>query len=147
MSLREADGSVVDILVMATDVTEDVRARRAAEAVSAEFEAMFNSLPDGAFLVGPTGTRRANLAGLALLGVEAFAQLQRSPDEMGRLFAVREGATSAVGAPGRTSSARALTGEIVREEHSIRHLSTGRDVRPRTIASPSASAGPSPARW
>jgi PAS domain S-box-containing protein len=134
--LREADGSVIDILVVATDITEEVQARRAAEAVSAEFEAMFNSLPDGAFLVGPTGTRRANPAGLALLGVEDLAQMQRSPDEMGRLFEVREGATSAVGAPGRTASARALNGEIVREEYSIRHLSTGRDVRVRTIASP-----------
>jgi len=36
--LRAADGSVTDILVVATDVTVEVRARRGAEAMSAEFE-------------------------------------------------------------------------------------------------------------
>ncbi|MEO5726338.1 MAG: PAS domain S-box protein, partial [Byssovorax sp.] len=41
--LRAGDGSITDILVVATDVTAEVQARRAAEASSAEFEAMFNN--------------------------------------------------------------------------------------------------------
>lgn len=134
--LREADGSVVDILAVATDVTVEVHARRAAEATSAEFEAMFNSVPDGAFLVDATGTRRANPAGLALLGVATIEQMQGSPDELGRLFEMGEGTPRDVHAPGRPASARALAGEIVRDEYSVRHLSTGRDIRLRTIASP-----------
>jgi PAS domain S-box-containing protein len=134
--LVEADGSVTDIVVVATDVTVEVKARRAAEAVSAEFEAMFNSMPDGAYFGDATGILRANPAGLSLLSVDRVEQLRSSPDELERLYEVRTSGLGEVVKPGRSSLARALAGELVREEYILRNLITGGDIRLRTVASP-----------
>ena len=134
--LREADGSIDDILVVATDVTVEVKARRGAEAVSAEFEAMFNSMPDGAYFGDATGIRRANPAGLALLSVDRVEQLRAAPKELERRYEVRKAAVGEVVTPGRSSLARALAGELVREEYILRNLITGGDIRLRTVASP-----------
>lgn len=135
--LRAADGPITDILVVATDVTADVQARRAAEATSAEFEAMFNSMPDAAYFGDAAGIKRANPAGLALLGVDGIEMLHYTPDELARRLEIREPTIGGEGLkPGRSSTARALKGEVVRGEYVLRNVATGRDVRMRTVASP-----------
>jgi PAS domain S-box-containing protein len=134
--LRAADGSISDILAVATDVTAEVQARRSAEAISAEFEAMFNSMPDAAYFGDATGIKRANPAGLALLGVDGFDLLRCSLEEMALRLAIRAPTGGDGLTQGRSSMARALAGEIVREEYVFRDLTQGRDIRVRTVASP-----------
>jgi len=134
--LRAADGSVKDVLVVAIDVTAEVKGRRAAEAVSAEFEAMFNSMPDGAYLGDEHGIRRTNQAGLALLGVESVESLHRPPHEFLRAARARAATTGEPVEPGRGSIERALSGEVVRDEFIIWNPVRGRDIRLRSVASP-----------
>lgn len=134
--LQQADGSVTDILVVATDVTVEVNARRAAEATSAEFEAMFNSIPDATFISDASGVRRANPAGLKMLGASTVEELRRPLHELSLHYQGRDGVTGEIMKPGRSATARALTGEVVREESFIRDLASGTDVRLRSIASP-----------
>ncbi len=117
-------------------MTVEVKARRDAEAISAEFEAMFNSMPDGAYFGDATGIRRANPAGLALLSVDRVEQLRAAPHELERRYEVRKAGVGEVVTPGRSSLARALAGELVREEYILRNLTTGGDIRLRTVASP-----------
>jgi PAS domain S-box-containing protein len=133
--LRAADGAVRDVLVVAIDVTAEVQGRRAAEAVSAEFEAMFNSMPDGAFMSDATGVRRVNQAGLELLGLPDIEVLHRHPQEIRRQLRAR----TTTGEPleyGRGTVERALTGEIVRDEFVIWNPRRQADVRLRSVASP-----------
>lgn len=133
---RDADGRIDGVLVSGTDVTEQVQARRAAESASAEFEAMFNSIPDAAFIGDAKGLRRANPAGLKMLGLSTVDSLRRPFDDLARDYRDREGATGESKAPGRSATARALDGEVVREESFIRNPITGQDIRLRSVASP-----------
>jgi PAS domain S-box-containing protein len=134
--IRTGDGPIEDILVVATDVTREVQGRRAAEAVSAEFEAMFNSIPDGAYLGDESGIRRANQAGLAVLGVDNVEALRSPTADLLRRFESREASTGRPVPPERSALRRSLAGETVRDEYIVRHSLKGHDVRLRTVASP-----------
>ncbi|MEO7327073.1 MAG: hypothetical protein ABI193_00740 [Minicystis sp.] len=80
--------------------------------------------------------RRANLRGLALLGVERIEQLRLPPAELAVLVTTRLASTGEPTAPGRTSVERALTGESFTEENLIWNAALGRDIRLRSVAAP-----------
>jgi PAS domain S-box-containing protein len=134
--LREADGSIVDILVVATDVTVEVKARRAAEAVSAEFEAMFNGMTDAVYFGDTTGVRRANGPGLELLGAATVEELRLRPAELSQRFSSRLASTGEPLPPERANFVRALAGESFREEYLIWHPLRKQDLRIRSVVSP-----------
>ncbi len=134
--LREIDGSVTDILVVATDVTIEVLARRAAEAKSAEFEAMFNSIGDGVYLGDAGGVRRANAPGLAMLGVTSVDQLQLRPPELSKMFSSRLASTGEPLPPDRANFVRGLRGESFTEEYLVWHPIERRDLRIRSVVAP-----------
>jgi PAS domain S-box-containing protein len=134
--LREADGSVTDILVVATDVTIEVLARRAAEAASAEFEAMFNSIGDGVYLGDAGGVRRANAPGLAMLGVASVDELRLRPPELSKMFSSRLASTGEPLPPDRANFVRGLRGESFTEEYLVWHPIERRDLRIRSVVAP-----------
>ena len=76
--LRAVDGSVTDILAVATDVTVEVEARRAAEASSAAFEAMVEELEKRTefeqHLLGIVSHDLRNPLGAILLGATALLE-------------------------------------------------------------------------
>jgi PAS domain S-box-containing protein len=133
--LAVAGQPVSDILIVATDVTAEVEKRRAAEAVSAEFETMFNNMPDGAYLANQSGVLRANPAGLRLFGVDSVEALGLSTAQLLARYHIRDGAGRAL-AIHDAPLERALQGNDYRGELIIRNASTGQDVRVRAVANP-----------
>ena len=133
---RDAEGKVDGVLVSASDVTELVKARRATEASSARFEAMFNSLPDGTFLGDETGILRVNAAGLELIGVEESEILGAPPTHLQQRHKMLDATTGQPLTAAQSPLRRALSGEVVRDEYIIWNPRKGRNVRLRTVASP-----------
>ena len=119
-----------------TDVTEALKARREAEAISAEFEAMFNGMTDAVYFGDTTGVLRANAPGLEFLGVASVEELRLRPPELGRLFSSRLASTGEPLPPERANFVRALAGESFREEYLVWHPIRKQDLRIRSVVSP-----------
>jgi PAS domain S-box-containing protein len=133
---RDSEGRVDGVLMSAIDVTEQVRARRAAETTSAEFEAMFNSIPDGVYLGDAIGVRRANAPGLAMLDVASVEDLAVVSVSSRARLATRLASTGAPLPPGESNFARAMRGERFTEDYLIWHPTQQRSLRVRSLAAP-----------
>jgi PAS domain S-box-containing protein len=120
----------------ATEVTAEIAARRAAEATSAEFEAMFNSMTDGVYLGDATGVLRANGPGLELLGVQTIEELRLPRPTSRARLATRLASTGELLAADQSNFTRALAGETFTEDYLITHPIGHRELRIRSLATP-----------
>lgn len=134
--LDASRGPGSDILVVATEITAEVLARHALETSHAEFEAMFDSILDGAYLCDDSGMRRANQAGLALLGVDRIEQLQGPVGARMLRYQVREARTGEPVQPGRSPLQRGMAGEVFRQDYLFRLPASEEDRRLRMTGGP-----------
>jgi PAS domain S-box-containing protein len=134
--MRDAQGQVRGVVVCAFEVTDQVLARRQAEGLSAQLEAILQSFPEPVYVADATGLTRANAAGLSMVGAKSPAQLERSIALLHEKAQVRRADTGAPLAAEESPLARALQGHTSFLEFIIRDLTTGRDRVMRSAAAP-----------
>jgi PAS domain S-box-containing protein len=139
--LRGADGRVSGVLACGYPVTELVLARRRAEALSAQLEAILQSFPEPLVVADTRGVTRINRAGLDMFGVGSL-------EELGRDLAVVRARSQArhadTGEPVRAEEdllARALAGHTGFLDFVMRDASTGRERVMRGSAAPVVVGG------
>ena len=122
--LKERDGHVDSVMVVASDVTEQVLARRKAEAAQAELEAIFESFPEALFVGDATGVKRANAAARDILGYGSVEDVLRPQRQLVAELLPRRADTGAPIPANDTPFARALRGLETRLEVTIKHWRT-----------------------
>ncbi|HUQ83196.1 MAG TPA: ATP-binding protein [Gemmatimonadaceae bacterium] len=130
------DGCVLGIASIATEVSEQVRARRAAERHAAELEAVIESIPDAVYIGNANGMTQVNRRALEQLGLSSIAALHGPIVELSAAARVRDARTGAPFEPGQSPFVRALAGERTVTDIIVRDRSTGADRILRAAASP-----------
>jgi len=125
--LRDAEGRVSGVLGCGYEVTGLVRARRQAEALAAQREAILEAFPEPVYFADFTGITRANAAGLSLLGVASMEELDRSIALFHARAQVRRADTGEPLPLDENPLGRALQGQTAFLDYVVRDLSTGED--------------------
>jgi PAS domain S-box-containing protein len=125
--LFDEEGQVDSVVVVGSDVTEGVAARRRAESAHAELEALFECFPEALFVGDKTGIKRVNGPTREVLGYPHLEALQKSHLTLVTELAPRLPETDEPLAPHQTPFGRALRGLRTRMELIIRHRQTGQD--------------------
>jgi PAS domain S-box-containing protein len=140
--LRDRQGEISEIVLLATNITEQVLTRRRIEELvriagtrAAELEATVSAMADAVTVCDADGTLRlVNRAALATYGVESVAELARMPVPRERIqLRYTDGTT--VPAEERPLT-RALAGETLQGDYTLFHHGLGRDIHCRTNAAP-----------
>ena len=140
--LRDRAGRVTELVLLATDITEQVTTRRRIEELvriagtrAAELEATVSAMTGAVTVSDATGRLRlANSASLATFGVDSLAELLRIPGSEERIL-LRHTDGRPV-APVDRPLVRALSGEVLQADYTLFHHALGRDVHRRTSAAP-----------
>jgi sigma-B regulation protein RsbU (phosphoserine phosphatase) len=133
---RDAQGQVGGIAIFGFEVTEQVVARRRAEAATAQLEAIFQSIPDALYVGGPDGIQRANAPALAMLGYDSMEALNRNIATLAEGIRTRRVDTGEfIPAEGQAFTS-ALRGQPDVQEVLVRHLQTGEDRVVRSSCAP-----------
>ncbi|ATB31023.1 PAS domain-containing protein [Melittangium boletus] len=134
--MRDGEGRVEGIIAVASEVTDGVRARRRAESVQAELEAIFESIPDAAYVGDLSGIKRANRKALDMLGYSDMEDLNVHISELASRVRVRQADTGELVPPEHTGFVRALAGESEARDYLVYNAALARDVRVRSAANP-----------
>ena len=134
--MRDRQGHVDGIIAVASEVTEQVRARQRIERIQAELEATIESIPDAAYVGDLTGIKRANQMALKMLGYQRLEEVNIPFDELTARIRLRRAHTGEPVPPEEAGFARALSGQSEVREYLVFNTSTGRDVRVRSASSP-----------
>jgi len=140
--LHDRAGRVTELVLLATDITEQVTTRRRIEELvriagtrAAELEATVSAMTGAVTVSDATGRLRlANSASLATFGVDSLAELLRTPGVEDRIH-LRHTDGRPV-APEDRPLVRALSGETLQADFTLFHHALGRDVHRRTSAAP-----------
>ena len=138
-----AERPVSGILVIATDVTGQVKARQALEVEQQQLRqsegrlrAVLENLADGLYIGGMEGITLVNQAALEQLGFTSPQELNRHIDTLAEEIKTRDYQTGAAIPLERQAFTRALGGERVVQDVLIRHRLSGEDRIVRCAASP-----------
>jgi signal transduction histidine kinase len=134
--LRDAQGRVRGVLSCGFEVTEQVLARKQAQALSAQLEAIFQSFPEPLYVADATGIIRTNAAGLSLLGAKSLEDLNRNITTLHEKVHARWADTGEPIAASDNQLLRALQGYTGFLDFIVRDLSTGKDRVLRSAAAP-----------
>jgi len=134
--LRSPDGTVDGIVVVATEVTSDVLARKQAEAAQAELEAIFKSFPEAVYVGNGHQIQRANPAAMALLGFEPSDALNPELDQVIRQLNARRLEDGVLLERSQTPFAQAMQGKQVRMELVLSHHASKEDRVVRSSGAP-----------
>lgn len=140
--LRDRAGRVSELVLLATDITEQVTTRRRIEELvriagtrAAELEATVSAMTGAVTVSDASGRLRlANSASLATYGVDSLAELMRISGLEERIL-LRHTDGQPV-SPADRPLVRALTGETLQADYTLFHHALGRDVHRRTSAAP-----------
>ena len=143
-----AECPVSGILVIATDVTGQVKARQALETEQQQLRqsegrlrAVLENLADGLYIGGLEGITLVNQAALEQLGFTSPKELNRHIDTLAEEIQTRDWQSGAAIPLERQAFARALGGERVVQDVLIRNRLSGEDRIVRCAASPVVIAG------
>jgi len=140
--LRDRRGEVHEVVLLATNITEQVVTRRRIEELvriagtrAAELEATVSAMNDAVTVCDSEGTLRiVNRAALTTYGVESVAQLARMPIPCERIQLRHTNGTPVL--PEERPLTRALAGETLQHDYTMFHHGLGRDIHRRTSAAP-----------
>lgn len=140
--LRDRAGKISELVLLATDITEQVTTRRRIEELvriagtrAAELEATVSAMTGAVTVSDATGRLRlANSASLATYGVDSLAELMRIAGHEERIL-LRHTDGQPV-APADRPLVRALGGETLQADYTLFHHALGRDVHRRASAAP-----------
>lgn len=140
--LRDSDGKVSELVLLASNVTEQVATRRRVEELvriagsrAAEIEATVSAMTDAVTVCDAIGRiRLANRAALDTYGVESLAELLRM-DSIDERIHLRQTTGEPVLREDRPL-VRALRGETLQADFTMFHHGMGRDVHRRASAAP-----------
>jgi len=107
-----------------------------AETRAAELAAVIESIPDAVLVGDAAGFRHANTAALTVLGARSLEELNQRLNGPGEDIAVRQPGTGELVPREQRPFTRALRGETVNEEISIRNPSAAGDLVLRVAAAP-----------
>ncbi|HYI01058.1 PAS domain-containing protein [Hyalangium sp.] len=133
---HDAQGNVDGIAVFGFEVTEQVVARRRAEAATAQLEAIFQSIPDALYVGGPSGIHRANAAALDMLGYDSVEALNRNIGTLAEEIRTRRVDTGEIIPEEGQAFTSALRGQPDVQEVLVRNLRTGEDRVVRSSCAP-----------
>lgn len=125
--MRGPDGRVHSVLGCGYEVTDQVRARRQAEALAAQLEAILQAFPEAVYVADATGITRANAAGLSLLGAASVEEVSRDIAVLHERARVRRADTGEPLPPEENALALALQGRTGFSDIVVRDLSRGED--------------------
>jgi two-component system, OmpR family, phosphate regulon sensor histidine kinase PhoR len=145
--LRGPTGVVRELMLLATDVSEQVATRRRVEELvriagtrAAEIEATVSAMTDAVIVCDADGRiQLANRAALETFGVESISELQRLPQVHERVHP-RHTSGEPV-APEERPLEIALAGETHQMDITLFHHTQGRDVHRRVNAAPVRDSG------
>ena len=103
---------------------------------AAELEAVIECIPDGVYVGDTSGIKRANAAGLRMLGYESLAQLSAPVASLSAALQMRRASTGAPVPNAEQVFVRALAGESATDELLVRRLDTGEELVLRSSAAP-----------
>lgn len=140
--LHDRSGRVSELVLLATDITEQVTTRRRIEELvriagtrAAELEATVSAMTGAVTVSDAAGRLRlANGASLETYGVESLADLMRISSLEERVQLRHTDGT--VVPPADRPLVRALAGETLQSDYTLFHHMLGRDVHRRTSAAP-----------
>ena len=125
------------------DVTERRRAEEEREKLLADSErraavldAVIRSIPDAVYVGTEDGISACNAAALEMLGLNDLAELNQNISTLAEKIQTRFAQTGERIPPEEEPFNRALRGETVVREVTVRHLKTGRDLVVRSAAAP-----------
>ncbi|NMO16221.1 PAS domain-containing protein [Pyxidicoccus fallax] len=142
--LRDGQGRVEAVIAVASDVTELVRTRRRAEALTQEalarstaiLEAILQSIPDALYVGDATGIKQANAAALEMLGFQSLEELNQNVALLGERLQNRSVEDGHRLTPEEEPFMRAFRGQPITQEVRTRNLRTGEDLVVRCAAAP-----------
>lgn len=145
--IRDGHEPVRELVLLASNVTEQVASRRRVEELvriagsrAAEIEATVSAISDPVTVCDASGRiRLANRAALETYGVDSLAALLRMEGLDERVH-LRETSGEQV-PPGRRPLERALAGETLQADFTVFHHGLGRDVHRRASAAPVLATG------
>ena len=140
--LRDRAGRVSELVLLATDITEQVTTRRRIEELvriagtrAAELEATVSAMTGAVTVSDASGRLRlANRASLATFGVDSLAELMRITGLEERILLRHTDGRPVL--PTDRPLVRALGGETLQADYTLFHHGIGRDVHRRTSAAP-----------
>lgn len=110
--------------------------RETAETRAAELAAVIESIPDAVLVGDAGGIRHANRAAFSMLGAQSVEEVNHRIYGPEDALNVRRASTGEPLAPAQQPFARALGGETVSEEITLRNAITGDDLVVRAAAAP-----------
>jgi len=140
--LRERAGRISELVLLATDITEQVTTRRRIEELvriagtrAAELEATVSAMTGAVTVSDAAGRLRlANSASLATYGVDSLSELLRISGIEERILLRHTDGRPVP--PSDRPLVRALGGEALQADYTLFHHALGRDVHRRTSAAP-----------
>ena len=140
--LRDETGETSELVLLATNITEQVATRNRVEELvrvagmrAAELEAMVSAMTDAVTVCDADGELRlANRAALETYGVDSLGELLTMEDARSRIVLRRTDGTAVE--PENRPLTRALAGETWQEDYTLFHHGLGRDIFRRTSAAP-----------
>jgi two-component system phosphate regulon sensor histidine kinase PhoR len=145
--LRDRAGRISELVLLATDISEQVTTRRRIEELvriagtrAAELEATVSAMTGAVTVSDATGRLRlANSASLATFGVDSLSELLRIPGIEERILLRHTDGRPVP--PADRPLVRALGGEALHADYTLFHHALGRDVHRRTSAAPVRDGG------
>ncbi|NVJ23400.1 MULTISPECIES: PAS domain-containing protein [Myxococcus] len=160
--VRDAQGPVEAVIVVASDVTERVHSRRRREALATEtlratqerlfsertrtaeemtrdaaiLQAILQAIPDALYVGDATGIKLANGPALEMLGFQSLEELNQNVASLGERLRNHSAEDGHRLTPEEEPFMRAFRGKATTQEVRARHLLTGQDVVVRCAAAP-----------
>jgi len=140
--LRDRAGRISELVLLATDITEQVTTRRRIEELvriagtrAAELEATVSAMTGAVTVSDSAGRLRlANSSSLATYGVDSLSELMRISGLEERILLRHTDGRTVL--PADRPLVRALGGETLQADYTLFHHALGRDVHRRTSAAP-----------
>lgn len=134
--LREPGGEVDGVMLFGIEVTKQVLARRRTEALAAEFDAVFQSLPDAVYVGNAEGIKRVNHAALDMLGFTHAEDVQKDAPTLWAEMDTRRAGSGKPLPPEEQAFTYALNGQPWVQDVLIRHPKTGEERILRSACAP-----------
>ncbi len=134
--LSGSGGKVDGVMVFGIEVTEQVLARRRTEALAAEFEAVFQSIPDAVYVGNSEGIRRVNHAAFDMLGFTHAEDVQKDAATLWAEIDTRRVGSGKPIPPDEQAFTYALNGQPWVQDVLIRHPKTGEERVMRSACAP-----------
>jgi PAS domain S-box-containing protein len=134
--VRDADGAPAGCLAVLHDVSEHRRALLDTARKAAELEAVIESMPAAVYIIDRGGVKVANRLGLQQLGFRDMEDMGAGIAQVAARLHLRDAATGQPIPVEQRAATRALRGERVDQEVTLRHASTGEDRTLLSVAAP-----------